>query len=290
MREFRPPLTTSVLRVVLGIVLPILVVVPLVGIAATALAFLPATYTIGDGELVIKSGNVFAGSRSVKLGEITDTSLVSLRAGRRTSGIAFPGFCAGHFSYPDFGSVWQVTTCSATGILVRTANGEPILVSPPDPQAFLEELRSGSRREVTLPPADRGPVLTALGVVGVLVVLGAFGASAVFLVGPSRMVYRVKGGALEVETIFGSQSWATPNGRAKMYTPDRLWRVAGTAAPGYYTGRFRESGQATRVYATKLTRVLLFETGSTRVLLSPEDGVGMLRALASEGVTVVEEA
>ena len=289
MREFRPPATPSLVRLVLGIALPLLVLLPLGGIAGTVLGFSPATYTLGDGELVIKSGDFFAGTRTVKLGDITAASVVSLRGGRRTSGTALPGFCAGHFSYPELGGVWQVTTCSATGVLIRAANAEPILLSPPDSEEFLDALRNGARREITLPVADRGPVLVTVLVVALFAVLGALGVSAVLLIGPSRMVYRVAGGNLEVETLFGKQSWGTRDSRARMYTPERLWRIAGTAAPGYYTGRFRESGQATRVYATKLKDVLLFEAAGARVILSPEDGAGMLQALAKEGATIPKE-
>jgi hypothetical protein len=96
-------------------------------------------------------------------------------------------------------------------------------------------------------------------------------------------------GAFEVRTLFGRKRWPTKGARAKDYSPSRLWRVAGTAVPGYYTGVYRESGETTRVYATDVQRVVLFE-GEQRVLVSPEDRVGFLRALEEEGVDVQHHA
>jgi hypothetical protein len=64
-----------------------------------------------------------------------------------------------------------------------------------------------------------------------------------------------------------------------------MWRVAGSGMPGYYTGRFRENGQATRMYATDLKAMVLVE-GPDRVLLSPEDLDGFLAALKREGASV----
>ena len=60
-------------------------------------------------------------------------------------------------------------------------------------------------------------------------------------------------------------------------------------APGYRTGRYREAGQPTSIYATEMETVLLFE-GEARVMLSPEDRVEMLRALEAEGATIERHA
>jgi Bacterial PH domain len=290
MREFRPVLQRSAVRVVFALVLPLVVLVPLAWLLASAVDRTPATYTIGEGALVVRSGDLLAGTRTVRLADVTEARVVTLQGARRTAGTALPGFCAGRFSYPDLGAVWQVTTCSARGVLVR-AGGEdrPIVVSPPDPRAFLEALGTGTPTEITLPPADRRALRILAFILVPVVLVSVVAASAVLLLGPSRLRYLVGGGVFEVRTLLGRKRWPTAGARAKAYRPSRLLRVAGVGAPGYHTGLFREAGQSTRVYATEMETVLLFE-GEARVMVSPEDRVAMLRALEEEGVTIERHA
>jgi hypothetical protein len=290
MREFRPPVRPSVLRVVLAVVLPLVVIVPMGGLLFIALGVSQASYVVGDGALVVKSGDLFAGERTVALADVTETRVVTLRGARRTAGTALPGFCAGRFSYPDLGAVWQVTSCSGRGVLVRaTGQALPIVVSPPDAEAFVERLRSGTPTDIVMPPADKGPLRVLAAILAPVAIVTSLLVGALLLLGPARMRYLVGDGVLEVETLFGRKRWQTAGARARAYTPARLWRVAGSSVPGYHTGIFRESGQSTRVYATALDRVLLFE-GPARVMLSPEDRVAMLRALEEEGVIIERHA
>jgi hypothetical protein len=163
------------------------------------------------------------------------------------------------------------------------------VISPPDVDGFVERLRAGTRTDILLPPADKGPLRILAAVLAPLTLVSVFMVSVLLLIGPARMRYLVGDGRLEVETLFGRKRWQTAGARARAYTPARIWRVAGTAAPGYYTGIYRESGQSTRVYATAIDRVLLFE-GEARVILSPEDRVAMLRALEDEGVAIERHA
>jgi Bacterial PH domain len=119
-----------------------------------------------------------------------------------------------------------------------------------------------------------------------LLIVNVLVMAAQFALGPSRMRYLVGDGSLEVRTLLGSKRWPTAGARARAYTPARVARALGTAGiPGYFAGRFRESGQSTRIYATELVRVVLFE-GPERVIVSPEDRDEMLRVLAAEGVVV----
>lgn len=290
MREFRPPVRPSAVRVAFAVILPVVVIVPMVAVLALVLGMTPASYTIGEGSLVVKSGDLFAGDRSIRLADVTETSIVPLSHGRRTGGTALPGFCAGRWSYPDLGTVWQVTTCARRGVLLRaTGQDHPIVISPPDLADFADKLRTGTPAVVTLPPPDKGPLHILLMVVAPLAIVTAIVVPMLLLLGPKKMRYLVGDGALEVHTIFGKKRWPTAGARAREHTPARLIRVAGSGAPGYYTGIFRESGETTRVYATALDRVVLFE-GSQRVLLSPEDRAGLLRALADEGVNVEGQA
>jgi len=110
--------------------------------------------------------------------------------------------------------------------------------------------------------------------------------SVLALEGPSRMRYLVGDGALEARTMFGSARFELRGATAQRYTPGRLWRVAGTAMPGYYTGRWREAGRAVRVYATTFVNAVLITTPTTRVLVSPTEPDAFLEALRAEGARV----
>jgi hypothetical protein len=279
-----------VLRLVLALVLPLLVLVPVGALAGTIFGMKQATYTIAEGALIVRSGDLFSGERTVRLSDVNEARPVALRGGRRTAGTALPGFCAGRFSYPDLGAVWQVTDCGGRGLLVRASSeATPIVLTPPDPQDFADRIRGGSETHVTLPPPDRGPLRILLMVLVPVALVSGLMVSVLLLIGPSRMRYLVGDGVLEVETLFGRKRWPTAGARARAYSPAGLRRVAGTAAPGYHTGLYRESGLTTRVYATEVERVVLFE-GEARVILSPEDRVEMLRALAEEGVEIERHA
>lgn len=290
MREFRPPVRPSTFRLVLAVLLPVLVIVPMIAVASIILGISQATYTIGEGAVQVRSGDFFAGDRSLKIADLVEARVLVLQGGRRTAGTALPGYCAGRFSYPDLGAVWQVTDCRRRVLLLRASAGEaPVLISPPDPEAFLASIRAGTPTQVALPPPDKGPVRALLLVLAPVAVIASGLVSALMLLGPSRMRYLVGDGAFEVRTLFGRKRWPTAGAQAKAHTPSGLRRVAGTGAPGYYTGVFRESGQTTRVYATDVTRVVLFE-GQARVIVSPEDPVEFLRALEAEGVVVQHHA
>lgn len=110
---------------------------------------------------------------------------------------------------------------------------------------------------------------------------------AVAWLGPSRMTYTVGAGRLRVETIFSSSEWPLSSLRARAYSPSSLWRVGGTAMPGYYTGRYRSEGEPLRVYATDVRRGVLI-TGSERVFVTPSDEAGFFEALRAGGARVDE--
>jgi hypothetical protein len=108
---------------------------------------------------------------------------------------------------------------------------------------------------------------------------------ALMLLGPGRMAYRIGEGRLEVSTLFGGRSWPLKELRARPHRPHVTLRVAGTAAPGYYTGLFRVDGTNTRIYATDLKSGVLLE-GPARVYLSPADVTAFLEALRVAGAQV----
>lgn len=291
MVELRPPVRSRGLRILLAVLLPLVVVVPMLVLAALTLGISQASYTLTGGTLIVDSGDLFSGARTLRLADLAEPQRVVLHGGRRTAGTALPGLCTGRFSYPEHGAVWQVTDCGARGLLLRSP-GEPlpIVISPPDPDAFLALLRSGAEARLTLPPPDKGPLRLIGLLVAPLSILTVLAVSVLLFLGPGRMRYRVGDGFFEVQTLFSKARWPTAGARAKAHTPSGLVRVAGTGAPGYFTGRFREGGQWARVYATDLGRVVLFESGDVRVIVSPEDRVELLRALEAEGVTIDRSA
>lgn len=165
----------------------------------------------------------------------------------------------------------------------RTAIGIVFLLVVLAPLAGLSLVLAGAGTHAAARPPGPSPSVVLVVMLVPVVIVSVL--AAVVMLGPGRMRYVVGGGFLEVRTMFGTQRWPAAGARAKVYTPGRLWRVMGTSVPGYHTGRYRESGLATRVYATTLDRAVLFE-GEDRVLVSPEDQGEMLRALEQEGVQI----
>jgi hypothetical protein len=291
MREFRPPNRPSVLRVVLAVFVAAATLGPVSALGAIAFGISRVSYSIAGGTLTVRSGDLLAGERKLPLAEIAESRVVTLPHGRRTSGTALPGYCVGHYTYPDLGAVWQATNCGHRGVLVRAKDDARPLVlvlTPPDPEGFLVQLRDGTETVIDLPQPEKGPLFVIAAIAIPLAIVMAVMVGSLMLFGPSRMRYLVGDGALEVRTMFGRKRWSTAGARAKGHTPARLWRVAGAGMPGYYTGLFREGGQSTRLYATDLTRIILFE-GEDRVMVSPEDRAGFLEALRAEGVEVESE-
>jgi hypothetical protein len=289
MAEFRPPIRLNKARLMLGLLLPLALVVPL-GLAGwLVFGMTSGTYAIADGALRVRSGDPLSGSRNIPLTDVIEARVVELGGGVRVAGTALPGYCAGRFRYAGLGTVWQVTDCSGPGILVRArSEALPIVLTPPDPAAFLRALGTGGPLQVVLPPPDAGSVrLVAMFTVPLaLLALGML--PVLLLLGPRRMRYLVQDGTLRAETIFGHRSWPVAGAKVRAYTPSALWRMAGTAAPGYYTGRYREAGLGTRVYATDLKQTVLFE-GKERVILSPADRGAFLRAMGREGAKIEGE-
>jgi hypothetical protein len=286
MREFRPPQRASTFRtafaVVVGVALLGLVVVMFLLTSGSH----RITYTIADGALTVDSGSRLDGERVVPLGLIHDRRIVTLRGARRAGGTAVPGYCTGRWSYDEIGPVWQATNCTGQGVLVTASDGDrPVLVTPPDPQAFVQAIDTREDLSVALPTGDAtwlrilplGTAIFALVVGGMTV--------ATLLLGPGRMVYRIGEGKLEAATIFGRRSWPVHGLRARPGSAGAPRRIAGTAVGGYHTGLYVIDGQRTRLYATDLTSGVFVEGPDGRVFLSPEDPGAFLDALAAAGAT-----
>lgn len=286
MADFRPPLRAVAARRIIGVVLLVLVVGPLASLVFFLTGPMQVIYRISEGKLQVISGDRMSGDRTVELSAITEARAVQLQGGRRTMGTAFSGFCAGRFEYANLGEVWQATNCSRSAVFVRASTADrPIVMTPPDPEGFVQRLRQGELTHIVLPAPDKTEIrLISLIVVPIAAITGVL----VLLVisgGAEKLVYRVERGQLEVVTMFSRKKWSTAGMRARKYAPGRTLKLAGTAAPGYYTGRFRQDGTNTRVYATDLKQGVLIEA-SDRVYLSPESPDAFLQALERAGAEV----
>jgi hypothetical protein len=286
MREFRPPVRASLFRTVFGVGMGVVMLIFAGAMLLLGTGSNRIRYSLAGAVLTIDSGSRFDGARTVPLGLVHERRLVSLQGGRRTRGTAMAGYCTGRWTYPELGTVWQATSCSARGVLLVTSDGDlPIVVSPPDPAAFLAALDASQDFTIVLPAAD-GTLIRVLPLGGAAfgLVIGAT-IVALMLLGPRRMVYRVGEGRLEVSTLFGRRSWPIQQLRARRYSAKVTLRLAGTGAPGYYTGLFRADGENTRIYATNVKAGVLVE-GPARVYLSPEDVPGFLDAMRTAGAQV----
>ncbi|MGZ6095339.1 MAG: PH domain-containing protein, partial [Polyangiales bacterium] len=204
-----------------------------------------------------------------------------------TKGTAMPGYCVGHFSYADLGAVWQATDCSGRALLVRGKTPTPLVLTPPDPEAFAASIAAGTETTITLAPPSSNPLAYAAAIALPVSLIVSTLVVSLLLLGPKRMRYAIEGGELHVRTVFGHKRWPIREVRARRYRPARMWRVAGSAAPGYFTGLYREHGQSLRVYATDTSRGVLIESPE-RVFINPEDEVGFFAALEKAGGTTLE--
>jgi Bacterial PH domain len=289
MREFRPPARPSVVRSIFAGAMGVFLLGLVVVMTLLASGTNEIRYSIASGTLTVDSGSRMDGRRVVPLGLVHDRSVVTLRGARRTRGTATPGYCTGRWSYDDLGEVWQATSCAGRGVLIHASDGDlPLLITPPDPDAFLDAMDRRQDVRITLPAGDTTVLrLIPVGITILGLLVGGM-AIATILLGPRRMVYRVGEGRLEAATIFGHRSWPLLEMNARPHRPRVTLRIAGTAINGYYTGLFTSDGVRTRVYATDLTAGVLVEGPGLRVFLSPERRQDFLDALRAAGATVGE--
>lgn len=269
------------------------VIVTLVAAAASSTALLlvavPSAieYRVGGGSLTIAARHgAFPTARTIRLTDILAIEEATLREGRRTGGTSLPGFCAGHFTYPDIGSVWQATNCGREVLLLRVAGAEkPILVSPGDPHAFRATLAAGG--PATFAPAAVG---TPRGWWAIRLLAAAPAALVallpwMLLVAPRRLGYGVGPGVIEVRTLWRRRRFDLSAARARSHAPSRSLKLIGSAMPGYYAGLFSLDGARTKVYATSLRKGILIE-GTTRLFVSPADPVAFTKALTWAGAII----
>ena len=288
MNEFRPPQVRSRARLILGLVLLPIGVLPVLLVGPLLLGRPRIVYTIDQGKLTVFTGGVFDRQRSVPLRELRSGRDVAVGRGSRSWGTALPGYCVGRFSYEDLGPVWQATDCGRRGVLLKLRDGtRPWLLSPPDVLDFLAKLNAGVVTTIELPPVRSSTFARVMGplLLGLLLLVAAV--ETLIVLGPSRLSYVVRDDFVEVRTLFARRRWLTAGMRARRHRPRVTLRLAGSAMPGYYTGYFRADGKTTRLYATTLEDGVLLE-GPARVYLSPADPAAFLDALREAGAEVAE--
>jgi hypothetical protein len=250
-------------------------------LAAVAAGDARVAYVFRDGKLAVHTGSFLDGQRRFAAAAVADVRVVQLTGSRRIRGTALEGVCTGRYWHAETGPVWQATDCSSRGLLL-TVSGEdlPILVSPPDPRAFVARLAAPADGSIELAPGRVWPLRLLTGTLALMLAAGAALSMTIFLLGARRMRYAVAGGKLTVTTLFRHRSWELARFRARAYSPPQVpTRLIGASMPGYYTGLFSEKGISLRVYATDLASGVLLE-GPERLYLSPEDPKGFLAAIA----------
>ncbi len=288
--DFAPAPNSSRWRVPLAVLLLALVGGAAFLVVQVALFDPVIVYRVEAGALEVRGGSGLLGNRrSIPLERVVATEEVTLGRGRRTAGTALPGFCAGRFSYDGLGPVWQVTDCRRQVLLLRLEGEErPVLVSPPDVAAFRAALVAGHGADLS-PPRRSPPLswrLLTLSMLAVVLPGAAYAVLAVVLA-HRRLRYRVWGGELEVQLLLVRRRFRLAGATARRLTPSgRVWKIAGSAVPGYYAGLFSLAGGRARLYASTVKVEGVLVEGAARVFVTPADVPGFLAALRSHGARV----
>jgi len=287
MQEFRPPASGARFRFWLAVAVAVAGIVPLVAVGSLVWTPVQVEYVVADGVLTISPGGWFDGERRVEVGLVASVRPVDAVRGRRRVGTVMPGYCVGRFHYESLGTVWQATDCGREAVLLEVRGEDlPWLVTPPRRADFIARLSAGGGYSARLPIAPRGwfhVAMAALVLAGVTTLAAVI---ALLKAGPSRLVYLVGDGRLEVRTLFTRREWNAAELHAHRHSPRRWLRLMGSSVPGYHTGLFRLDGARTRVYAAHRGEGVLLE-GAERVFLTPEDADAFLAALHAHG-TVIE--
>jgi hypothetical protein len=160
----------------------------------------------------------------------------------------------------------------------------PVVVSPPDADAFVAAIKSGIDFDIALPPGDAMLLKLVPGLASLFLFVTTTMVIGVLVYGPRRMRYVVEGDRLVIRTMFSRRDLALSEIRARAHVPKVTLRLFGTAFPGYYTGLYRADGANTRIAATDLKGGVLIE-GPVRLYVSPEEPSAFLAALRAGGAT-----
>lgn len=281
---FRPPRLKRGLQLAIGLPLSLVVVLPTLFLVWLMWSPHIVELRVDDGRLHVSTApDLFARHHVFDLATVVAVEEVHLGRGRRVAGTAMPGYCVGRFSYDDLGRVWQATDCSHDALVLRRANDNPVVLTPPDPERFRAALEAGGGYEASQDPPQTGRGWIFIKLLVLMSPLAALTVPAVFLFAPNRLRYRVISGGLEVTTLLGSRRFVTAGCTARPHRPRVGMRLWGTGAPGYYTGTYRVDGANTKIYTTSVKEGVLIEGPGVRVVVNPENEDGFLHAIRTMG-------
>jgi len=237
-----------------------------------------------DGQLLVVRTRLgwWSDWKRVHIAEITDATAETVRGRSRLRGTGRPGYCEGLFRYENLGKVRNATTCVASVVVLRRSRGLPVVLSPDDPDGFIEALRTHTPGSfpTTIPAEPVTGVWLLAKIMTLSLLLVPF-----FLLRIKGITYVIEDGRLKIRGPIGWSNFSLANRSARKHTPKRLIRVFGAGAPGYWAGYFRGDGGSLRVYATRRSDGVVLE-GSPRIWVTPTDPDGFLEALREAGVTV----
>ncbi len=246
-----------------------------------AVVALPArvAYEVGDGELRVDAwvGPVPMG-RSAPLADVEGAERTTLSQVSRRAGTARGDFCHGKWHVEALGNVWMAGTCGPDAVVVRVA-GEPWVLTPADPAAFVAGLQSGSG---SFPAAQgqRSAWLDFLWVF-VLVPLGIVLGLAWKL--SQDMEYKLEGNVLVVPAHFSPVRLSLAGARFRRGSLGwKTWRTAGTGMPGLLLGNFRTEGRKLHV-AARGRENGVFVVNQQEVFVTPESVDDFCAALVNAG-------
>lgn len=269
-------------------VLVLVCVVPVVGLLAGTPRL---AYTIEPERLTVEAtiAGVSVGGGQWPRAALAGAEVVELQGSpQRVGGTALPHFCAGRWRLPDGRSASLATTCERA-VVVMTFGAETVVVSPPEPAAFVEALQQpGSRLRVEpLIPAE-GPSasLFVLGP-GLLVALLLPLFLGVWLPRKVRaLAYSVGEGRLTVPGHLRPVVVALAGVKARRQALTGAFRMAGTGLPGVLQlGLYRGCGRWLHCAATSLSSGWFIES-EPPVYVTPEDNEGFAQALREAGAVV----
>lgn len=208
------------------------------------------------------------------------------------SGGLFGGI--GLFWSPAFGRYWAYVTRSDRLVLVWRVRGWPLLLSPDDPQRFVEDLGVEIRNSATPDAkASRKAVFRAWGFVAaaVLAVAGSAAGVAIYLSGVGRpLTFEIVQRELRIGgNVYGRtfQKAEMNLDRARVVNLDAekayqpVQRTNGTAYGSYRAGWFGlRSGEKALLFVNRWPEVLIIPTvNGYTLMLSPEHPVDFLNKL-----------
>jgi len=284
MLVFRPPRRRRGLRLAVGLPLTALALLPTLFVVWLVWTPQVVELRVEKGWLHVKTAPApISRHHAFDLTTVVAVEELRVGRGRRIAGTGLPGYCVGVFSYPEIGRVWQATDCSRDVLVLRRANANPVVLTPPDRDRFRSALAAGSGYHESQPPAETGSGWLMIKLMILLMPLLGMLIPVIFFVAPGRLLYRVVSGGLEVKTMLGTRRFITAGCTARPHRPQVGLRLWGTGAPGYYTGTYRVDGSNTKIYTTSVEEGVLIEGPGVRVFINPEDEQGFLDAIRTMG-------